>query len=161
MFLAGVSIQRNWSTVRGWLVGRAHWWGLGYLLVCVAAGWLRVGTGGYNISPVYLLPLAGLVVSVAMSAPQLSDRILRHHDVSYGLYLYHMLVINLLVSLSAPSGWASFAAIIVSLGLAALSWTLIEKPYLTGKRGSLRAVSAGAPIHTADDHRSGEKIDPQ
>jgi peptidoglycan/LPS O-acetylase OafA/YrhL len=150
MFLAGVSIQRNWSTVRGWLVGRAHWWGLGYLLLCVAAGWLRVGTGGNNMSPVFLLPLAGLIVSLAMSAPQLSDRILRHHDVSYGLYLYHMLVINLLVGLAAPSGWASFAAaIIVSLGLAALSWTLIEKPYLTGKRGSLRAVSDGSSVPTA------------
>jgi len=142
MFLAGLSIQRNWSTVRGWLVGRAHWWGLGYLLLCVAAGWLRVGTGGNNMSPVFLLPLAGLIVSLAMSAPQLSDRILRHHDVSYGLYLYHMLVINLLVGLAAPSGWASIAAaIIVSLGLAALSWTLIEKPYLRGKRGALRSFN--------------------
>jgi peptidoglycan/LPS O-acetylase OafA/YrhL len=43
----------------------------------------------------------------------------------------------------------------VSRGLAALSWTLIEKPYLTGKRRSLRAVSDGAPIHTADYRRSG------
>jgi peptidoglycan/LPS O-acetylase OafA/YrhL len=58
-----------------------------------------------------------------------------------------MLVINLLVGLAAPSGWASFAAaIIVSLGLAALSWTLIEKPYLTGKRGALRAVSDGSSV---------------
>src|SRR5450432_2177807 len=72
MFLAGVSIQRNWSTVRGWLVGRAHWWGLGYLLLCVVARWLSVGTGGNNMNPVYLLPLAGLIVSLAMSAPQLS-----------------------------------------------------------------------------------------
>jgi peptidoglycan/LPS O-acetylase OafA/YrhL len=142
MFLVGVSIQRNWSTVRGWVFGRAHWWGLGYLMLCAAARWLRVDTGGNYMSPVYLLPLAGLIVSLATSAPQLSDRILRHHDVSYGLYLYHMLVIDLLVGLAAPSGWASFAAaIIVSLGLAALSWTLIEKPYLRGKRGALRAVS--------------------
>jgi peptidoglycan/LPS O-acetylase OafA/YrhL len=150
MFLAGVSIQRNWSTVRGWLVGRARWWGLGYLLLCVAARWLRVGTGGNNMSPVFLLPLAGLIVSLAMSAPQLSDRILPHRDVSYGLYLYHMLVINLLVGLAAPSGWASFTtAIIVSLGLAGLSWTLVEKPYLTGKRGSLRAVSDGSSVPAA------------
>jgi len=150
MFLAGVSIQRNWSTVRGWLVGRAHWWGLGYLLLCVVAGWLHVRTGGNNMSPLYLLPLAGLVVSLAMSAPQLSDRILRHHDVSYGLYLYHMLVINLLVGLAAPSGWASFAAaIIVSLGLAVLSWTLIEKPYLRGKRRPLRTVSDGSSVPAA------------
>jgi len=142
MFLAGISIQRNWSTVRGWLSGRAHWWGIGYLMLCAAAKWLRVDTGGNYMSPVYLLPLAGLIVSLAMSAPQLSDRILRHHDVSYGLYLYHMLVIDLLVGLAAPSAWASFAAaIIVSLGLAALSWTLIEKPYLRGKRGALRSFN--------------------
>jgi len=36
MFLVGVSIQRNWGTVRRWLVGRAHWWGLGYLMLCAA-----------------------------------------------------------------------------------------------------------------------------
>jgi peptidoglycan/LPS O-acetylase OafA/YrhL len=150
MFLVGVSIQRNWNTVRGWLFGRAHWWGLGYLMLCAAAGWLRVGTGGNNMSPVYLLPLAGLIVSLAMSAPQLSDRILRHYDVSYGLYLYNMLVIDLLVGLAAPSAWASFAAaIIVSLGLAALSWTLIEKPYLRGKRGAMRAVSDRSSVPAA------------
>ena len=102
------------------------------------------------MSPVYLLPLAGLIVSLATSAPQLSDRILRHQDVSYGLYLYNMLVIDLLVGLAAPSAWASFAAaIIVSLGLAALSWTLIEKPYLRGKRGALRAVSDGSSVPAA------------
>jgi peptidoglycan/LPS O-acetylase OafA/YrhL len=155
MFLVGVSIQRNWSTVRGWLFGRAHWWGLGYLMLCAAARWLRVDTGGNNMSPVYLLPLAGLIVSLAMSAPQLSDRILRHRDVSYGLYLYHMLVIDLLVGLAAPSGWALFAAaIIVSLGLAALSWTLIEKQYLRGKRGALRAVSDGSSVSAAYARRS-------
>jgi peptidoglycan/LPS O-acetylase OafA/YrhL len=145
MFLVGVLIQRKWNTVRGWLVGRAHWWGLAYLVWCVAARWLRVDTGGNSISPVYLLPLAGLIVSLAMSAPQLSDRTLRHQDVSYGLYLYHMLVIDLLVGFAAPSGWASLAvAIIASLGLAALSWTLIEKRYLRRKRGALRSVSAGS-----------------
>jgi peptidoglycan/LPS O-acetylase OafA/YrhL len=145
MFLVGVLIQRQWNSVRGWLVGRAHWWGLGYLVWCAAARWLRVDTGGNSISPVYLLPLAGLIVSLAMSAPQLSDRILRHQDVSYGLYLYHMLVIDLLVGFAAPSGWPSLTvAIIASLGLAALSWTLIEKQYLRRKRGALHSVSAGS-----------------
>jgi peptidoglycan/LPS O-acetylase OafA/YrhL len=52
-----------------------------------------VSGGNLDSSPVYLLPLAGLVVSLAMSSPELSGRILRHHDISYGLYLYHMLVI--------------------------------------------------------------------
>jgi len=142
MFLVGVSIQKNWSTVRGWLAGRAHWWGLGYAIVCAAGGWLHVNAGYDFMNPLYLLPLAGFIVSLAMSAPQLSARILRHHDLSYGLYLYHMLVVHLLVALAAPSGWAGIAAaIMVSLGLAALSWTLVEKPYLRGKRGALRSFN--------------------
>jgi peptidoglycan/LPS O-acetylase OafA/YrhL len=145
MFLVGVFIQRNWSAVREWLVGRAHWWVLGYIGACTAARWLHIATGGNNVSPVYLLPLAGLVVSLAMSAPQLSDRILRQQDVSYGLYLYHMLVIDLLVSFAAPPLWASLtAAIVASLGLAALSWTLIEKRYLEHKRQALRVVPGGS-----------------
>jgi peptidoglycan/LPS O-acetylase OafA/YrhL len=150
MFLVGVAIQRNWSIVRGWLAGRAHWWGFGYLMLCAAARWLDVETGGNYMSPLYLLPLAGLIVSLATTAPQVSHKILRQHDVSYGLYLYHMLVIDLLVGLAAPSGWASIAAaIVVSLGLAALSWTLIEKPFLESKRGALRTVSDESPVPPA------------
>ncbi len=143
MFLVGVSVHRNWSAVRGWLVGRAHWWALGYVMLSVAADWLPGPVGSNNISPLFLLPLAGLIVSLAMSVPQFSDRILRHQDISYGLYLYHMPVIVFLMACAAPSGWTSFAAsIILSLGLAALSWTLIEKLYLRRKRGALRALSS-------------------
>ena len=145
MFLVGVAIQRNWRVMRAWLVGRAHWWGLGYVLLCIAARWLRVEVGGNDINPVYLLPLAGLIASLAMSAPQLSDKILRHQDVSYGLYIYHMLVIDLMLGLAAASGWIALgAALVASLGLAALSWTLIEKPFLRRKRDALRMVSAAA-----------------
>ena len=61
-----------------------------------------------------------------------------------------MLVIDLLVGLTAPPAWASVAAaIIVSFSLAALSWTLIERPYLRGKHCALRAVSDGSSIPAA------------
>lgn len=152
MFLVGISIQRNWLTVRGWLAGRAHWWALGYLMLCAATRWLRIETGGNNMNPVYLLPLAGLIVSLAMSVPQLSEKLLQHQDISYGLYLYHMLVIELVVALGAPSGWVSLAAaIIVSLGLAELSWTLVEKPYLRRKRNALRVSCGGSSVPAAYD----------
>jgi len=147
MFLVGVSIQRNWSSVRGWLVNRAHWWALGYVLLSVAANWLPGPAASNNISPLFLLPLAGLIVSLAMSAPQLSDRLLRHQDISYGLYLYHMPVIGFLVGFAAPYGWTSFAAtLVLSLGFAGLSWTLVEKKYLRRKRGALREVSADGGV---------------
>ena len=141
MFLVGVLIQRNWNAVRGWLVGRAHWWLLGYLLLCDLATLLRIDVGGNYISPMFLLPLAGLVMSVAMSAPGLSDRILQHNDISYGLYIYHMLVIRLMTQSPAPS---VSTAIVISLALATISWNLVERPFLKRKRRGLRAVYNGS-----------------
>jgi peptidoglycan/LPS O-acetylase OafA/YrhL len=138
MFLVGVLIQRNWTAVRGWLAGRAHWWLLGYLLLCMLTTALRIDIGGNDINPVFLLPLAGLVISVAMSAPGLSDKILQHRDISYGLYIYHMLVIHLMVQFSLRS---VSAVIAISLGLAIISWTLVERPFLQRKQRALRAVS--------------------
>jgi hypothetical protein len=39
------------------------------------------------MSPVYLVPLAGLIVSLAMSAPQPSDRILRSTSADHRLLI--------------------------------------------------------------------------
>ena len=65
MFLVGVMVQRNWNTLRSVFVRRAHWWFLVYLLLCVVATQLRIGVGGNAITPIFLLPLAGLVISGA------------------------------------------------------------------------------------------------
>ncbi len=138
MFLVGVLVQRNWLALRGWFVGRAPGWLIAYLLLCVGARALGLTRGGNDISPVFLLPLAGLVVSAATSAPGLSDRLLRHHDVSYGLYIYHMPVIAVM----GRVGLRSFPlAIAASVAIAIASWTLVEKPFLLSKRTSLRAVA--------------------
>ena len=82
-------------------------------------------------------------MSVAASAPGLSDRILHHHDISYGLYIYHMLVIRLMMQFNVLS---VSAAIVISLAVAIISWSLVERPFLKRKRRALRAVSnGGAP----------------
>jgi peptidoglycan/LPS O-acetylase OafA/YrhL len=100
-----------------------------------------IDVGGNYINPIFLLPLAGLVMSVATSAPGLSDRILQHHDFSYGLYIYHMLVIRLMSRSLVP--YVS-AAIAISLALAIISWNLVERPFLKRKRRPLRPVSSGS-----------------
>lgn len=141
MFLVGVLIQRNWSRLRGYLARQAHWWLLGYFLLCIVARRLHIDAGGNNMNPMFLLPLAGLVISCAMSAPSLSDRILHHRDISYGLYIYHMLVINLMLQLGVHAGVLSVvAAIVISLALAAMSWVMVEKPFLMTKRSALRTA---------------------
>ena len=68
----------------------------------------------------------------------LSGKILRGTDISYGLYIYHFIVINAFIE---KSWLGSFSAIplifLTSVVLALLSWYLIEKPALSCKSLSL------------------------
>jgi peptidoglycan/LPS O-acetylase OafA/YrhL len=143
MFLLGVLAQRNWLTIRPWLVGQFHRWLLGYVLVRAVAARFHVGLKGLEIDPVWFLLVAGVVLSGAMSARSLANRILRRNDISYGTYIYHMLVVNLMVQYGASAGlWSVATALAASLGLGALSWRLVEMPFLAQKHGSMRAVAA-------------------
>jgi len=117
-------------------------------LLCVVTKRLHIYVGSADISPLFLLPLAGLVLSCAISLPALSDRLLRHNDVSYGTYIYHALVLNLMLLFGVHGGFLSaLAALAISLGLGTASWWLVERPFLKRKRKSLRAA-VQAPLRS-------------
>jgi peptidoglycan/LPS O-acetylase OafA/YrhL len=143
MFLIGVLIQRNWSSLRRLFVDRVHWWLIGYTAVCAIGILLHRGVGSADIGAVFFLPLAGLVISAAMSYRTLSERLLRRNDVSYGVYIYHVPGVYLLTRLTvmAPP-LAAAVLILVTLAVAMLSWRLVERPFLAQKRRSLRAPRA-------------------
>lgn len=126
MFLIGVILQRNPAFVRRFLAGRLPVW----LSLYVAAAWTfdlaGLNTGGNYLNPLSVLLLGLAVISAAYARP-----VRMPYDLSYGLYLYHMVVINVFVSMGAVGSYvALIAAIAVSAGLAFLSWTLIERPAL-------------------------------
>jgi peptidoglycan/LPS O-acetylase OafA/YrhL len=146
IFLVGVLMQRHWPALRGLLAGRTHWWLLGYVLICVVTKRLHIYVGSADISPLFLLPLAGLVMSCAISHPTLSDRLLRHNDISYGTYIYHALVLNVLLVLGVQGNILSAtAALGISFGLGAASWWCVERPFLRRKHKSLRTALLAPP----------------
>jgi peptidoglycan/LPS O-acetylase OafA/YrhL len=158
IFLVGVLMQRHWISVRGWLAGRTHWWLLGYLLICVVTKRLHIYVGSADISPLFLLPLAALVLSCAVSLPTLSDRLLRRNDISYGTYIYHALVLNLMLLFAVQGEFLSaVAALAISLVLGTGSWWLVERPFLGRKRKSLRAAMQALP-RTRDLRESTESL---
>ncbi|MFO0819755.1 MAG: acyltransferase [Pirellulales bacterium] len=73
------------------------------------------------------------VLGVGLAFPYLGNWT-RHGDYSYGIYVIHFPVIQLLVSRGmfqfAP-GLALFTTVCITLALAALSWHFIELPWLT------------------------------
>lgn len=145
MFLTGVLLQRHWNRLRRWIAGRAHWWLLGYLLVCsVCREYFHIGVGSTDMGLWFLLPLAMVVMSCAISVPTLAHTLLANNDVSYGTYIYHMLVIAVMLQLGARGSVAAAATIGISVSLGALSWFLVERPFLRQKHGALRTTPLAA-----------------
>jgi peptidoglycan/LPS O-acetylase OafA/YrhL len=96
------------------------------------------GAQGNRLNLVSIVLIALLTVSLAFTARGLSTRVLRGNDISYGLYIYHMPVVNLLLArhLDGAGPFAVFVA--TAIALAALSWRFIERPALSLKDYSLR-----------------------
>ncbi len=139
MFCLGILAYRHWSRVQGWMEGTFIHWLSAYLVFM----WLRDFAfeprslefyAGYFPSRVLL---ACLTLSAAYSALGLSGRLLRGQDISYGVYIYHSIVINIFVELGRLTSMFSVLWIVlISLGVAWLSWMVVEKPALACKSAS-------------------------
>lgn len=87
MFLTGMYVQRNMTTLRPFLEGKALYWIVFYIGSSIALQQifgLRAGSNDLNIISFFILALA--TVSCAFSVPYLSDRLLKGQDISYGTY---------------------------------------------------------------------------
>ncbi len=153
MFLAGVIAQRQFPRAYRFVAGRAYLFMAAYAIACiylVGDGMLRLGNG--ISAPLFLL-LAAAVLSCAYSLPDLSWRVLGRNDISYGVYIYHMPMLNLLIfaRMTGDFGKLAFALGLVML-LAYLSWRLIEKPALSMKSHAFFPVYADGGHDSKEIH---------
>lgn len=111
-----------------------------YVLSCVFGFLYNVEIGtytpyGYSFLLYFLLVLS--VFSLAYTKPTLTKQILGKTDISYGLYIYHMLVLKTFYELGLTSiGWM-LLAILLCFIVAYFSWNLVEKRALKLKSKSL------------------------
>jgi peptidoglycan/LPS O-acetylase OafA/YrhL len=142
MFLGGVLAQRN----LGWLLSRVRriplrWLVLGY----VAYGLLVVAAGlelGNTLSPLIYVPLALVVLRGAFSRLTDAADLLKRNDISYGVYIYHMPIVNQLLFYEYSGLVVLLVALAGSVLAATLSWFLVEKPCLRLKRRPMHSVKA-------------------
>jgi peptidoglycan/LPS O-acetylase OafA/YrhL len=110
-----------------------------YAGVGVLSGLAGLRVVGNEINPLSYLLLAMLVFRLAYTRPELSEQLLGRNDISYGVYIYHMPVINLLVFYGHDSElWSVAAASVTTVALALASWRWIERPALRLKKLALR-----------------------
>lgn len=142
LFLAGVLLQRYQVFKYKIISGKGFIWLLFYLIFC----YLVSG------SPISMLAaqiiLAITVVSLAYTLPTMAKKLLHGNDISYGVYIYHGLILNILVTLGLThrNGYV-FVSWIGAYIMGYLSWILIERRFLRKKRHERPELDA--PITTA------------
>ena len=98
--------------------------------------------GGNRMNPVASIVIAGVVLSAAFTVPGIGNCLLRRNDISYGVYIYHMPVVNALLFLGCSGALGMLLLLSVTILLGVLSWVFVERPALSLKRMSIRAQSA-------------------
>jgi peptidoglycan/LPS O-acetylase OafA/YrhL len=138
LFLLGVLAQRHAQFLIAWC--QRLFWPIILAYAAMAAALLMLGAPLGNAFPTLAAPLMGLaVLAVGYTRPTVSARIVGHTDCSYGVYVYHMPVINCLIELGMrgnPAAVLLALAATAVLGLA--SWRWIERPFLRRKKIALR-----------------------
>lgn len=139
MFLIGVFLQKNFAIVSNFLKNRVLIILALYLLIALASRFLKLNCTGNYLNPLSAIVLGCLVISFGYSYTNIFNNILKGNDLSYGMYIYHMVIINIVISLSTmPPIVNVIITIITTLFIALLSWRFIEKPCLQLKSYSIK-----------------------
>jgi len=137
-FIFGMIIYKYWAHFKNMIEGKGWYWLAFYLLYSlVFSSWAQLYTPDYwpNLWGFGAnLILAIMVISIAYTATSYSNKLLKGRDFSYGIYIYHMLVVNVFVQLGYLG---SYEYLLLTFGLtlilAMCSWFLVERLALKWK----------------------------
>ncbi|TCD01979.1 acyltransferase [Pedobacter frigidisoli] len=141
LFLFGVLLQRLKIYKLSLFVGKGIVWVGLYLVVCY---FFPTDSSAY----LFKFLLLGLTtISMAYTFPNLSNKLLKGNDISYGVYIYHGLVLGIFMETKQFNNpFGVFLILVISYSLAAVSWNYIEKPFLKRKKQSIHKLSELAAV---------------
>lgn len=141
MFLIGMLFQRHFDFFSKLLEGRFIVLLVIYFAVCLGLNSVMDVTLGNAMNPLLYMVLCCLTFSAAFSMRGLGRKLLQSNDISYGVYIYHMPIVNLFIYLGMVSSTGYFyLALLASILVAAMSWMLIEKPFMKLKNQPLNPL---------------------
>lgn len=139
LFLFGFLIQKNIEKLGRYLIGKGFIWLALYAVIIMLIEISRLKPDYFYV---FLYPILGIVViSLAYTKPNTSEKLLRRNDISYGIYIYHMVFVNILVACGVTGTVASvFYVIALTFSFSFISWRFIEKPCLALKKKSIHKI---------------------
>jgi peptidoglycan/LPS O-acetylase OafA/YrhL len=144
LFLLGVVLSRSLRFLEPVIRGKGLVLAAAYLtltLTLLNRGYTGTGYAAQLTQAVDLVLLGLTVVSLAYTAPTLAERVLRRNDFSYGIYLYHYVIIGIVLR-SVAGPWTGRFAVVAgsTVACAGASWFLVERPAKRQGRLVLRAL---------------------
>ena len=137
-FGVGMLLWVNFNFVKKIFINKANYWisALIISIVLIVVNDMPIARYRYNhLSFLYLLLLVFFIFSFVFSYNGLSYRLLKNVDISYGTYIYHVLIINTFLQLRISS---SYFIVIYTLAILCgiASWYAIEKYFLAFSKKS-------------------------
>ena len=136
MFLCGVFLYRHLDAIKGLIAGQFLKWAAVWVSIVILGEYILDGTtvAGTILYVINRLVLACVALSFAYTLPHLSGKLLKGNDISYGIYIFHCLVINVLLELGYFQSLATVPfVVVIAVVLGFLSWRFLEKPILRFK----------------------------
>ena len=100
---------------------------------------LNIFRGKTNaLNPVEFFFLSIIIFKIAYIKIKIPENFLNKNDISYGVYLYHMPIVNFFIYKNLKETYSVLVlCLILTLSFALISWKIIEKPFLNLKKTSL------------------------
>lgn len=135
VFLIGALLRLHWDRVRGLFEGKFTFHLSFYVFLMIFCDYFDVGAAGNSSTPLITIPLAALALSFAYTFRDLSKKIMKNIDPSYGVYIYHMIIVNVFVHYGMLFNFEYLIiSMLFSIFLGIASWKLVEQPTLNLKR---------------------------
>lgn len=137
LFLAGVIFQRLRIYQSKFIYGKALYWIVPYVAFTLFF-FDRIEAVYFTLMQFIFLSFT--LLSIAYTLPGMANKLLSRNDISYGVYMYHGLIITVVVALKLVPYFNIPILIAGAVTLAMLSWFLIEKPFIKRKERTIHTV---------------------
>jgi peptidoglycan/LPS O-acetylase OafA/YrhL len=125
IFVAGILLQRLNIYRLKIIYGKGVFWIIAYL------AFIYLLPNSLLMKMMSVLLLAVCTVSVAYTAPGFATKYLKNNDLSYGVYMYHGMILCILVEFHIIGSYYHYALVFaITILLAYLSYHLIERPVM-------------------------------
>lgn len=123
IFMMGILLQRWKIWKSDYIHGKGLYWAIGYL----AFVYLTPDTDVKNL--IQMMILAPCTIAIAYSTPGIATKYLKDRDLSYGVFMYHGMLLALLVELNMKGSYYYMLLVfVISMILAYLSYRFVETP---------------------------------